>query len=70
MNKKRSIQDAQLIINYQSGNKRSLSELVKRWHREFCSTSYWIVKDADVAKDIAQDSWKVYYREDRCLKRP
>ena len=31
--------------------------MVKRWHRKFCEKAYWIVKDADASKDIAQDTW-------------
>lgn len=47
-----------MVELYQSGNKIALSELVKRWHKTFCNKAYWLVKDKDVAKDIAQDSWK------------
>lgn len=50
--------DAMLVTQYLSGNANALTELVKRWHKLFCEKAYWIVKDADVAKDIAQDSWK------------
>ena len=50
--------DAILVTQYLSGNANALTELVKRWHKLFCEKAYWIVKDADVAKDIAQDSWK------------
>lgn len=50
--------DAMLVAQYLSGNANALTELVKRWHKLFCEKAYWIVKDADVAKDIAQDSWK------------
>ena len=47
-----------LVTEYLSGNANALTELVKRWHKLFCEKAYWIVKDADTAKDIAQDSWK------------
>ncbi len=50
--------DARLVTQYLSGDANALTELVKRWHRLFCEKAYWLVKDADVAKDIAQDSWK------------
>lgn len=50
--------DAILVTQYLSGNVNALTELVKRWHKLFCEKAYWIVKDADVAKDIEQDSWK------------
>ena len=51
--------DSQLVIQFQSGDKEALPELVERWHKQFCNKAYWLVKDQDVAKDIAQDSWKV-----------
>lgn len=58
MNKREAIIDGQLVLEYQSGNEKALAALVKRWHKQFCKKSFWIVKDADSAKDIAQDSWK------------
>tara|TARA_R110002050_G_scaffold24083_2_gene64239 strand:+ start:28754 stop:29311 length:558 start_codon:yes stop_codon:yes gene_type:complete len=59
MNKKEQLIDEKLILEYQSGNGKALALLVKRWHKLFCNKAFWIVKDADLAKDIAQDSWKV-----------
>jgi RNA polymerase sigma-70 factor (ECF subfamily) len=50
--------DAKLVESYQSGNKEALAKLVKRWHLTFCKKAFWIVKDADIAKDIAQDTWQ------------
>lgn len=58
MNKKQRIIDEELVLEYQSGNKEVLTLLVKRWHKTFCKKAYWILKDADIAKDVAQDSWK------------
>ena len=52
------VTDAKLIKEYQSGNKTVITELVKRWHLTFCNKAYWVVKDPDLAKDIAQESWK------------
>ena len=49
--------DADLIKAYRAGNKSALATLVKRWHKAFCDKAYWLVKDKDAAKDIAQDSW-------------
>lgn len=51
--------DGWLVLQYQSGNKKALALLVKRWHKGFCNKAYWVTKDADVSKDIAQESWKV-----------
>ena len=50
--------DAKLVEAYQSGNKEALASLVKRWHITFCEKAFWLVKDADVSKDIAQDTWQ------------
>jgi len=57
MNKKEAVIDGKLVLGYQSGNLKALSILVKRWHLKFCKKAYWIVKDADLSKDIAQESW-------------
>ncbi len=46
-----------LVTEYLSGNTNALAKLVKRWHKLFCEKAYWMVKDGDMAKDIAQDSW-------------
>ena len=50
--------DAKLVEAYQVGNQDALAALVKRWHLEFCKKAYWIVKDAELSKDIAQESWQ------------
>lgn len=50
--------DAQLITSFKEGNKAAINKLVKRWHKTFCEKAYWIVKDRELAKDIAQDSWR------------
>lgn len=56
--KQRNI-DEKLVLEYQSGSKQALTLLVKRYHKTFCEKAFWIVKDADIAKDIAQDSWNI-----------
>ena len=70
MNKKQRLIDGQLVLEYQSGNSEALAHLVKRWHKLFCEKAYWIVKDADLAKDIAQDSWKTIIDKMKDLKDP
>jgi len=70
MRKNTNIADELLVIQYQSGNKIVLAELVKRWHKIFCNKAYWLVKDKDVAKDIAQDSWKIIMDKLPNLKEP
>jgi RNA polymerase sigma-70 factor (ECF subfamily) len=60
--------DAQLVSDYKSGNQIALAKLVRRWHKPFCNKAYWIVKDADLAKDIAQDSWTTIIERINSLK--
>ena len=50
--------DARLVEAYKSGNQEALAALVKRWHLTFCNKAFWLVKDADASKDIAQDTWQ------------
>ena len=57
MNKKRSPSDQFLILQYRKGDISMLSILVKRYHKIFCEKAFWITKDKETAKDIAQDSW-------------
>ena len=70
MNNKQRSTDKKLVLEFQSGNANVLPELVKRWHKIFCNKAYWFVKDADVAKDIAQDSWGVIISKINHLKNP
>jgi RNA polymerase sigma-70 factor (ECF subfamily) len=60
--------DKILVLQFQSGDKKALAELVKRWHKQFCNKAYWLVKDKEVAKDIAQDSWNVIINKIDTLK--
>ncbi len=62
--------DGDLVKQFQSGNANALTELVKRWHKQFCEKAYWIVKDADQSKDIAQDSWKTIIAKIEDLREP
>ena len=50
--------DGLLIRDFLSGNELALTKLVKRWHKQFCTKAFYIVKDANEAKDIAQDCWQ------------
>lgn len=58
MNNKQRLTDSKLVLEYQSGNVNALNLLVKNWYKTFYEKAFWLVKDADVAKNIAQDSWK------------
>ena len=62
--------DKQLVLEYQSGNKKALVLLVKRWHKLFCEKAFYILKDADAAKDITQDSWNIIIDKICNLKNP
>lgn len=62
--------DEELVEAYKSGDKKALAALVKRWHKLFCDKAYWLVKDKDAAKDIAQDSWTIIIHKIESLKEP
>ncbi|SHI55551.1 RNA polymerase sigma factor [Algibacter luteus] len=62
--------DESLVKAYLAGDKKALAVLVKRWHKQFCDKAYWMVKDKDVAKDIAQDSWTIIIKNIASLKHP
>ncbi len=70
MDKSLNNSNAELVTEYQSGNREVLPVLVRRWHKVFCIKAYYLVKDADVAKDIAQDSWTVIMDKLFTLKDP
>jgi RNA polymerase sigma-70 factor (ECF subfamily) len=70
MNKTNKIVDGWLVLQYQSGNDKALPLLVKRWHKKFCSKAYWVIKDKDVSKDIAQESWKTIMNKIHRLEDP
>ena len=70
MNKNKILSDATLVVNYQNGDKKTISLLVKRWHVSFCNYAFWIVKDVDLAKDIAQESWTIIINKLVDLKEP
>lgn len=62
--------DKDIVLKVQSGYKQEIAELVRRWHKPFCEKAYWLVKDADVAKDIAQESWTVIIDKIYQLEKP
>ena len=70
MKKTSTLSDAVLIKKYQKGDINAINHLVKRWHVKFCNLAFWIVKDVDVAKDIAQESWTIIIRKLETLKEP
>ena len=70
MHKKSKITDELLIKEYLNGYDKALPLLVEKWHKQFCNKAFWLVKDADLAKDIAQDSWKTIINKLDQLKDP
>lgn len=70
MKKEFKISDSDLVKSYQDGNKEALPVLVKRWHLLFCKIAFFYVKDTDVAKDIAQESWITIFKKLDSIKEP
>ncbi len=62
--------DGDLIKSYLSGDQKALKQLIGKWHVTFCNKAYWILKDADSAKDVAQDSWQIIIKKLKFLKEP
>ncbi|MCH9660081.1 MAG: sigma-70 family RNA polymerase sigma factor [Bacteroidetes bacterium] len=60
--------DSILVLHCKSGNNKAFAVLVKRWHPKLCKQANWYVRDADLAKDIAQDSWSIIYKKIHRLK--
>jgi RNA polymerase sigma-70 factor (ECF subfamily) len=70
MRKKDHISDAQLVVNYRNGDQKAIAILVKRWHQTFCKVAYRYTKDGDVAKDIAQESWRIILNKLIAIEHP
>jgi len=63
-------EDEKLIKQYCLGDQLAFQELVRRWHKSFCEKAYWLTKDADASKDIAQESWNTIIMKMDTLKEP
>ena len=63
-------EDTALVVAYQNGEEKALVQLVKRWHKDFCMRAFYIVKDEDEAKDIAQETWRTIMSKIGSLKDP
>lgn len=70
MSKSKKVFDGLLVLQSQNGDKRAFSLLVKRWHLKLCKQAFWYVKNTDIAKDIAQDSWTIILKKLPNLKEP
>ncbi len=70
MKQTNKIFDALLVLQYQSGSKKAIALLVKRWHKKLCRQAYWYTQDLEIAKDIVQDSWSTIVLKIHTLKDP
>ncbi|MBQ4821237.1 RNA polymerase sigma factor [Aquimarina sp. MMG016] len=60
--------DSLLVLQCQSGDKKAAAILVKRWHEKLCTQANWYIKDKEISKDIAQDSWSTILQKINNLK--
>ncbi|WP_405206069.1 RNA polymerase sigma factor [Aquimarina sp. LLG6339-5] len=51
--------DSLLVLQCQSGDKKAVGILVKRWHGRLCAQANWYVRNKEISKDIVQDSWNI-----------
>jgi RNA polymerase sigma-70 factor (ECF subfamily) len=68
MNKGQNLTDRFLIAQYRAGNTSVLSTLVRRYHKLFCEKAFWVTKDKEIAKDIAQECWIIIINKLDTLK--
>jgi RNA polymerase sigma factor (sigma-70 family) len=66
----KNIFDSLLVLQYQTGNDKAMSLLVKRWHKKLCRHASWYTNDIDNAQDIVQDSWGIIIRKLGSLREP
>jgi len=59
-----------LVLEYQSGGKRALTLLVKRWHQKLYRQARWYTNDDAIAKDVVQDSWSIIIKRMHGLQDP
>ncbi|MFQ3577163.1 MAG: sigma-70 family RNA polymerase sigma factor [Cytophagales bacterium] len=55
--KKVVLSDAELISKYERGSEVAFAEILKRYKSKVYTTAYLIVKNREVAEDIAQDTF-------------
>lgn len=70
MKNSRKIFDGLLVLEFQSGNKKALSFLVKRYQNDFISYAYWYTGNFEMAQDVIQDSWGSIVKALHSLKKP
>lgn len=62
--------DEWLIYRIRTGDKPAFKMLAERWYAKLIKHIYLHVKDKEVAKDIAQDTWSVVITKLNNLKEP
>ena len=65
---KDQVLDELLVIEYQSGDKKAMTILFKRWNMKLIKQGYWYTNNLQAAQDIAQDSWMAIMRNIHKLK--
>ncbi len=62
--------DELLVLKCQSGDKKALTLLVKRWHQKLLRQANRHLYDAEESKDVVQDSWQAIIKGLDKLKEP
>ncbi len=62
--------DEWLIFRIRTGEREAFKLLAKRWYLKLIRHIYFLVKDENVAKDIAQDTWSVVIKRINTLRNP
>ncbi|MCL6266492.1 RNA polymerase sigma factor [Flagellimonas myxillae] len=62
--------DGLMVLEYQAGNKKSLSILVNRHHNRLCRHSFRYTQDVEASKDIVQDAWRIIIKKINTLREP
>lgn len=62
--------DEWLIYRIRTGEREAFKLLAERWYVKLIRHIYFLVKNEEVAKDIAQDTWSVVFKRLNTLKNP
>jgi len=55
--------DKVLIERYNAGDRTALTLLVQKWHKTFCQKAFWVLRDKELAKDVAQECWIIIIKK-------
>jgi RNA polymerase sigma factor (sigma-70 family) len=61
MNTLHAVSDSQLLESFRTGSEKAFEALVKRHQARVYSTALLVVRDKDVAQDIAQDTFLKFF---------